>query len=249
MAIARTLPPDEATEEGLQRRLTSRQLTMIAIGSAIGVGLFLGSTVTIGLAGPGVIVTYLFGAVIALVMGYALAEMAVVHPQAGSFGVYAERYLSPWFGFVVRATYAFIQVLAIGAEVTAVAIYFAFWFPWCPMGMGDRRVAGPHCRQHRACRPLRRVRVLVRARQSRGDRRVHRRRPRSDSRLRAGAGDWRVESVQTAGRLSAARLGWGVAGADAGDHQLHGHRGDRRHRGRSRDIPKRQSRARCGRWC
>ena len=58
MAIARTLPPDEATEEGLQRRLTSRQLTMIAIGSAIGVGLFLGSTVTIGLAGPGVIVTY-----------------------------------------------------------------------------------------------------------------------------------------------------------------------------------------------
>ena len=120
------------TEEGLQRRLTSRQLTMIAIGSAIGVGLFLGSTVTIRLAGPGVIVTYVFGAVIALVMAYALAEMAVVHPQAGSFGVYAERYLSPWYGFIVRATYGFIQILAIGAEVTAVAIYFAFWFPGVP---------------------------------------------------------------------------------------------------------------------
>jgi AAT family amino acid transporter len=120
------------TEEGLRRRLSSRQLTMIAIGGAIGVGLFLGSTVTIGLAGPGVIVTYLIGALIALVMAYALAEMAVVHPFAGSFGVYAERYLSPWFGFVVRATYAFIQVLAIGAEVTAVAIYFAFWFPSVP---------------------------------------------------------------------------------------------------------------------
>ena len=65
-------------------------------------------------------------------MGYALAEMAVVHPLAGSFGVYAERYLSPWFGFAVRATYAFIQVLAIGAEVTAVGIYFAFWFPAVP---------------------------------------------------------------------------------------------------------------------
>src|SRR6267378_4034776 len=98
---------------------------MMAIGGAIGVGLFLGSTVTIGLAGPGVIVTYVIGAAIALVMGYALAEMAVVHPQAGSFGVYAERYLSPWFGFVVRATYGFIQILAIGAEVTAVAIYSA----------------------------------------------------------------------------------------------------------------------------
>src|SRR5437899_12838824 len=102
---------------------------MIAIGGAIGVGLFLGSTVTIGLAGPGVLVSYIIGAAIALVMGYALAEMAVVHPLAGSFGVYAERYLSPWFGFVVRATYAFIQILAIGAEVTAVAIYFAFWVP------------------------------------------------------------------------------------------------------------------------
>jgi AAT family amino acid transporter len=132
MATARTIAPSATTEEGLQRRLTSRQLTMIAIGSAIGVGLFLGSTVTIGLAGPSVIVTYVVGAVIALIMGYALAEMAVVHPQAGSFGVYAERYLSPWFGFVVRATYGFIQILAIGAEVTAVAIYFAFWFPGVP---------------------------------------------------------------------------------------------------------------------
>jgi L-asparagine transporter-like permease len=120
------------TEEGLQRLLTQRQLSMIAIGSAIGVGLFLGSTVTIGLAGPGVIVSYVFGAAVALVMGYALAEMAVVHPLAGSFGVYAERYLSPWFGYAVRATYAFIQILAIGAEVTAVAIYFAFWFPGTP---------------------------------------------------------------------------------------------------------------------
>ena len=105
---------------------------MIAIGSAIGVGLFLGSTVTIHLAGPGVIITYLAGALIAFIMGYALAEMAVVHPLAGSFGVYAERYLSPWFGFVVRATYAFIQILAIGAEVTAVAIYAGFWFPDVP---------------------------------------------------------------------------------------------------------------------
>ncbi|MEO6235932.1 MAG: amino acid permease, partial [Vicinamibacterales bacterium] len=121
-----------ATDEGLHRGLTERQLTMIAIGSAIGVGLFLGSTVTIGLAGPGVIVTYVIGAAIALVMAYALAEMAVVHPHAGSFGVYAEQYLSPWYGFVVRATYGFIQILAIGAEVTAVAIYFTFWFPGVP---------------------------------------------------------------------------------------------------------------------
>jgi len=120
------------TDEGLRRRLVPRQIPMMVIGSAIGVGLFLGSTVTIRLAGPGVILSYVFGALIALVMGYALAEMAVVHPVAGSFGVFADRYLSPWFGFVVRATYAFVQILAIGAEVTAVAIYFAFWFPAVP---------------------------------------------------------------------------------------------------------------------
>jgi AAT family amino acid transporter len=121
-----------STEEGLKRRLAPRQIAMMAMGSAIGVGLLLGSSVTIRLAGPGVIVTYVFGAAIALVVGYALAEMAVVQPVAGSFGVFADRYLSPWSGFVVRTTYAFVQVLAIGAEVTAVAIYFAFWFPAVP---------------------------------------------------------------------------------------------------------------------
>jgi len=125
-------PAPLQNEEGLRRKLIPRQIAMMAMGGAIGVGLFLGSTVTIRLAGPGVILTYLFGALIALVMGYALAEMAVVHPVAGSFGVFADRYLSPWAGFVVRATYAFVQILAIGAEVTAVAIYFVFWFPGVP---------------------------------------------------------------------------------------------------------------------
>src|SRR5262249_31619342 len=105
---------------------------MMALGGAIGVGLLLGSAVTIRLAGPGGIVTYLFGALIAMVMGYALAEMAVVHPVARSVCVFADRYLSPWSGVAVLATYAFGQSLAIGAEVTAVAIYFAFWFPGVP---------------------------------------------------------------------------------------------------------------------
>ena len=116
----------------LRRTLTQRQLSMLAIGGAIGVGLFLGSSVTIRLAGPGVIISYLFAALIAMIVAYALAEMAVVHPVAGSFGVYAETYLSGWAGFSVRATYALVQIIAIGAEVTAVAIYFGFWFPSVP---------------------------------------------------------------------------------------------------------------------
>jgi len=63
----------------------------------------------------------------------ALTEMAVVHPTAGSFGVYAETYLSPWAGFVVRTTYWMAQVVAIGGEVTAAAIYTRFWFPRAPL--------------------------------------------------------------------------------------------------------------------
>jgi AAT family amino acid transporter len=118
--------------EGLHRRLGQRQLTMMAIGGAIGVGLFLGSSVTIRLAGPAVIFSYLLGACIALIMSYALAEMAVVHPVAGAFGVYAEKYLNPWAGFSVRATYGVAQIIAIGAEVTAAGIYMSFWFPNVP---------------------------------------------------------------------------------------------------------------------
>ncbi|HKT68519.1 MAG TPA: amino acid permease [Terriglobales bacterium] len=124
--------PSVQEQEHLHRRLSSRQLTMIAIGGAIGVGLFLGSSLTIELAGPGVIITYVLGALIAIVMAYSLAEMAVVHPVAGSFGIYAEKYLSAWAGFTIRATYGLVQIIAIGAEVTAAAIYFAFWFPHVP---------------------------------------------------------------------------------------------------------------------
>jgi AAT family amino acid transporter len=119
-------------EQGLHRRLTSWQLTMIAIGGAIGVGLFLGSAVTIQIAGPGVLVSYIIGAVIAMIMGYALAEMARVYPVAGSFGLYAEKYLNPWAGFTVRLTYWFAQTVAIGAEVTAVGLYFGYWMPGVP---------------------------------------------------------------------------------------------------------------------
>src|SRR5262245_29948952 len=81
-----TLQPsiDVDQEQGLHRRLTTWQLTMIAIGGAIGVGLFLGSAVTIQIAGPGVLISYILGAVVAIIIGYALAEMAAVYPVAGS---------------------------------------------------------------------------------------------------------------------------------------------------------------------
>ncbi len=105
---------------------------MIAIGGAIGTGLFLGSSLAVRVAGPGVIISYIIGAVLALLLMGALSEMAVAHPTAGSFGVYAEMYLNRWAGFVVRYTYWACQCIAIGGEATAVAIYCRWWCPQVP---------------------------------------------------------------------------------------------------------------------
>ena len=119
-------------ESGLRRTLTARQLSMIAIGGAIGTGLFLGSGFAIGIAGPSVLVSYAIGALIALLLMGCLAEMTVAHPTTGSFGTYAEHYVSPLAGFMVRYAYWTCIVLAVGTEVTAVALYMKFWFPSVP---------------------------------------------------------------------------------------------------------------------
>ena len=132
IASASRLANTTENSSELKRSVTQRQLTMMTVGGAIGVGLFLGSSLTIRLAGPSVILSYLLSAVIAVIVAYSIAEMAVVHPVAGSFGIYAQTYLNEWSGFSVRATYAFVQIIAIGAEVTAVAIYCSMWFPSVP---------------------------------------------------------------------------------------------------------------------
>src|SRR6202451_1583944 len=124
--------PNIETREQLSRQLGSGQLGMIGIGGAIGTGLFLGSSLAVRIAGPGVIVSYLFGAVIALLFMGVLCEMAVAHPTAGSFGVYAELYVNAWAGFTVRYTYWAAQCIAIGGEATAIAIYCQWWFPNTP---------------------------------------------------------------------------------------------------------------------
>jgi L-asparagine transporter-like permease len=107
-------------------------MTMIAIGGAVGTGLFLGSGFAISFAGPGVLVSYAIGALIALLLMGALAEMTVAHPVSGSFGAYAEHYIGPLAGFVVRYAYWSAYVLAVGTEVAAIAVYMKFWFPGVP---------------------------------------------------------------------------------------------------------------------
>lgn len=121
------------SEGGLQRRLNRRQMTMLGLGGAIGTGLFLGSSLAISQAGPGVIIAYVACALIALVIAFALAEMVSVHPMTGSFGTLAQMYLGAGVGFVVRWTYWIIQVIAVGGEMIAVGIYTQYWWPKLPL--------------------------------------------------------------------------------------------------------------------
>src|ERR1700729_352890 len=120
-------------EGGLRRGLSKAQIVMIGLVGAIGAGLFMGSGIAIGYAGPAVVISYAIAGFIAVVMVFSLSEMAVVHPTAGSFGTYAETYIGPWAGFVVRYTYWFAQVIAIGGEAVAAGIYMTYWFPDTPV--------------------------------------------------------------------------------------------------------------------
>ena len=108
---------------------------MIAIGGAIGTGLFLGSAISVQLAGPGVIFSFIAAGAIAVCLLWALGEMTVAHPVAGSFGVYAEMYVHPWAGFAMRYSYWLGQVIATGSEVVAASIYCQHWFPNVPSWM------------------------------------------------------------------------------------------------------------------
>ena len=106
---------------------------MIALGGAIGTGLFLGSTLSIRIAGPAVIASYLLGAIVALLMTLAVGQLTVRHPTAGSFGVHAELYLGSLAGFTVKWSYWFAITISIGGEAIATGIYTQFWFPNLPI--------------------------------------------------------------------------------------------------------------------
>ena len=119
----------------LRRSLTSRNIQFIALGGAIGSGLFYGSANTIGLAGPAVLFGYIIGGGIIFVVMRALGEMAVAEPDSGSFSEYAHRYVGSFAGFAVGWTYWFSWIVINIAELTAVGVYVTFWFPGVPRWM------------------------------------------------------------------------------------------------------------------
>src|SRR5438093_7563807 len=123
---------DVRSEQVLARQLSAAQQVMMALGGAIGTGLFLASGLSVNVAGPAVILAYAIVAVIALLLGLALADMAVAHPTAGAFGVYAGMYVSPFAGYAVRVSYWLMQVIATGGQLVAASIYMGYWFPAVP---------------------------------------------------------------------------------------------------------------------
>src|SRR5262249_7471576 len=116
-----TLTKDTATT--LTRGLKSRHIRFLALGSAIGTGLFYGSSESIKAAGPAVLLAYLVGGAAVFLVLRSLGEMAVSDPCAGSFGEYATKYLGPLAGFATGWTYAFELVIVCLADVTAFGVY------------------------------------------------------------------------------------------------------------------------------
>lgn len=114
----------------LQRKLNSRQLSMIAIGGSIGTGLFLASGSAIHSAGIwGALLGYLIiGAMVYFVMT-SLGEMSAYRPVAGSFCEYSSRYVSPSFGFAMSVNYWFNWAITLAAEISAGTIILQYWFP------------------------------------------------------------------------------------------------------------------------
>ncbi|ATD61718.1 MAG: amino acid permease [Janthinobacterium svalbardensis] len=116
----------------LKRGLKSRHIQLIALGGAIGTGLFLGIAQTIKMAGPSVLLGYGIAGVIAFLIMRQLGEMVVDEPVAGSFSYFADKYCGHLPGFLSGWNYWVLYILVSMAELTAVGIYVQYWWPGVP---------------------------------------------------------------------------------------------------------------------
>ncbi|MBP1033958.1 amino acid permease [Serratia fonticola] len=116
----------------LKRGLKNRHIQLIALGGAIGTGLFLGIAQTIQMAGPSVLLGYAIGGFIAFLIMRQLGEMVVEEPVAGSFSHFAYKYWGDFAGFLSGWNYWAMFILVGMAELTAVGIYIQYWWPEIP---------------------------------------------------------------------------------------------------------------------
>lgn len=123
---------DQITPERLHRGLKNRHIQLIALGGAIGTGLFLGIAETIQMAGPSVLLGYAIAGIIAFFIMRQLGEMVVEEPVSGTFSHFAHSYWGPFAGFMSGWNYWVLYVLVGMAELTAVGIYVQYWWPEFP---------------------------------------------------------------------------------------------------------------------
>lgn len=116
----------------LKRGLKNRHIQLIALGGAVGTGLFLGIAQTIKMAGPSVLLGYAIGGIIAFFIMRQLGEMSVEEPVAGSFSHFAYKYWGNFAGFASGWNYWVLYVLVAMAELSAVGIYVQYWWPSIP---------------------------------------------------------------------------------------------------------------------
>lgn len=128
-------PPTQPQE--LQRHLTNRHIQLIAIGGAIGTGLFMGSGKTISLAGPSILLVYAIIGFALFMFMRCMAELLLANPEFHSFSDIAHKYLGAWASFAVSWTYWLCWIVTAVADLVAITGYFRFWWPdlsmWFPI--------------------------------------------------------------------------------------------------------------------
>jgi AAT family amino acid transporter len=121
-----------AADGGLRRGLKNRHIQMIALGGAIGTGLFYGSATSIGMAGPSITLAYVIGGAAIFLIMRALGEMSVHTPVSGAFSHYAFENWGPFAGFFSGWNYWFNYIAVSMAELAVVGIYVNYWMPDVP---------------------------------------------------------------------------------------------------------------------
>jgi aromatic amino acid transport protein AroP len=124
---------EKPEEQKLKRGLQNRHIQLIALGGAIGTGLFLGIGPAAVLAGPSVILGYALAGIIAFFIMRQLGEMVVEEPVSGSFSHFAYKYWGGFAGFASGWNYWVLYILVSMSELTAIGMYVHFWWPEIPL--------------------------------------------------------------------------------------------------------------------
>lgn len=120
------------SQQELKRGLKNRHVQLLAIGGAIGTGLFLGSGRSISLAGPSILLTYMITGIICFFIMRALGELLLSNLDHHSFIDFVEEYLGDRAAFITGWTYWFCWLSLAMADLTAVGLYMQYWIPWMP---------------------------------------------------------------------------------------------------------------------